>query len=267
MTYIPYAPEMNCMYTLTGPSGVIATFNNSSDANYVGVITELDGLDSSGVRENGDSLVEQDGGWHGNFWYDRRPITLSGTVYGHASATARAAKIDLLRQASNALRSDAVLSWTPSATGSVAMQTWVRRQQPLKISGGWNKDFQLLLVSQYAQLFSSTLYSATPGPASCENHGDYASAPLITIAGPSTNPVTVTNTTTGLLVKYLNTIASGHSVVIDVLNHVATLDGTTDVSGSLDFVNSTWPMVAKGVNTFTLTGGGTLTVQWRDNWA
>jgi hypothetical protein len=39
------------------------------------------------------------------------------------------------------------------------MQTWVRRQQPLRITGAWTKTFQLLLVSQYAPLFSQTSHS------------------------------------------------------------------------------------------------------------
>lgn len=269
MAYIPYSPEIGCKYTLTGPNGVVATFNDSTDTNYVGAITDLSGLDSAGVRENADSLVQQDGGWHGTFYYDRRPITISGTVYGHADALTRTQKIDRMRQATNALAADAVLSWTNNAAGSVAMYTPVRRQQPLKISGGWNKDFQMLLVSQFAPLFSVAAHASASGTsATVENQGDYPARPIITISGSNTSGV-LTNTTTGLKVQMATgyNIASGHSVAIDVLNHTAILDGTTNVSGNINFVASTWPPIVKGNNSFTLTGGGTMVISWHDAWS
>jgi hypothetical protein len=154
MAYVPFAPEIGAKYTLTAGDGTVATFNDASDPNYVGILQDVTGLDSPDVRESGDILVQTDGGWHGNFYYGRRPITLNGTVVSPTDAADRARKLDLLRYVSNAMRADAILSWTNNAAGSVAMQTWVRRQQPLRITGAWTKTFQLLLVSQYAPLFS-----------------------------------------------------------------------------------------------------------------
>lgn len=423
MTYIPFAPEIGAKYTLTGPDGTVAVFNDPTDPNYVGVLSEVTGLDSAPVRESADDLVQTDGGWHGDFWYSRRPITLSGTVYGHSDAASRALRIDRMRTASNAMRGDAILSWQNNAVGSVPMQTWVRRQQPLRISGNWNKDFQMLFVSQFAPLFSQQLHqqtnvnlignpsfetntngwsggttarvafgsaitrvtttaqsgaasaqvvtSTTPanqgidwgsltvvggqeytvsayvkgnaggetlrlvagdatvgtvstnitattsfqrvnltfvpsvsgttgiavinttagvstffvdavqvvagptlppyfdtvGTLVAENHGDYPSYPTLTIVGPSTNPV-VTNTTTGAALHFLSgySVASGHSVAVDTLNHLAILDSATNQTGSLDFVNSTWPTIVRGNNTFSLSGGGSVLLSWRDCW-
>lgn len=161
MAYIPFSPEVGCKYWLTGPDGTIAAFNDPTDPNYVGMLTDVTGLDSADVRESGDVLTDADGGWHGNFWYGRRPITLSGSVFGYAGPDARTARIDLLRRASNAMRDDAILSWQPNALNSLKMRTPVRRQQPLRITGPWIKEFQLQLVSAFAPLFSDTNYVTT----------------------------------------------------------------------------------------------------------
>lgn len=268
MAYVPFAPEFGAKYTITGPDGSVAVFNDPTDANYVGMLTEVTGLDSALIRESADDLVGTDGGWHGSFWYGRRPITMSGIVFGHSDANARAVRLDRMRRAYQALRADALMQWTNTALGAVTMRTWVRAQQPLRISAGWNKEFQMLWVSRFAPLFSDTLHTNTGTPQTNENQGNYGSYPTIRITGPSTNPV-VTNTTTGAVLKFLTgyTVASGHFVDVDTLNHTAMLDGTTSNTGSLDFVNSTWPTLAMGNNTFTLSGGGTLTITWRDCWS
>lgn len=267
MAYVPYAPEIAAKYNIQTPDGTIASFNDPTDGNYCGILSDVTGLDSADVRESADVLVQTDGGWHGNFWYGRRPITISGVCVSPVDAADRAVKLDKIRRATNAMRVDATLTWLNNAAGSVQMQTTVRRQQPVRFTGGWNKNFQIMLVSQFAPLFSSALHVVTGSPQTVENQGDYPSAPIIRITGASTNPV-VTNTTTGLVVKFTAgfTVAVGHYVDIDILNHTLTLDGTTNIDGNLDFVLSTWPALIKGMNTYTLTGGGTLQLTYRDTW-
>lgn len=115
MAYYPRPIEFGAHYSLySAETGVTATFNNPFDPNYVGMLTEVTGLDSPDVRENSEDLVESDGGVHGRFYYGRRPITLSGKVFGHASLAERAYRLDLARRASQALRQDAQLTWLPS---------------------------------------------------------------------------------------------------------------------------------------------------------
>jgi len=273
MAYQPFAPQLGCKYVLLGTDGVTrAVFNDSTDADYVGVLSEITGLDSAEVRESADDLPQADGGWHGQFWYGRRPITMTIQVANVSSNVDRDTKLDKLRRASNALRADATLQWQNNPTTSnPGMQTWVRRQQPLRITGGWVKTIQLALVSQYAPLFSQTAHAsagtASGTPVIVENVGDYASYPVVRVAGPSTNPqVAVTGggtlKTTGL------TIASGHYVDFDCLNHSAVDDTGVSMNRYIDYANITlWPSLAKGNNTFTLTGGGTMTVFWRDAWS
>lgn len=176
MTYIPFSPQTGAKYRLTGPDGTIAVFNDPTDANYVGMLTDVTGLDSANVRESGDDLVQSDGGWHGNFYYGRRPITLTGEVFGHASVDARTARLDRLIRASNAMRGDATLWWQNSDMNAVPMQVLVRRQQPLRISGAWVKNFQLQLVSADAPLFSAVTHQqggANVLAESFENNTDF----------------------------------------------------------------------------------------------
>lgn len=148
----PSGPEFGVKYTLTGPDGTIAVFNEPLDANFVGAITEITGLDSPEVRENAENITGQDGGVHGQFFYGRRPITIAGTMYKVASNTDRNEKATKILGASNALRADATLTWTPA--GGQEQFVKVRRQQPSRITGGWIKDFQLLLVAADPRIYS-----------------------------------------------------------------------------------------------------------------
>jgi hypothetical protein len=112
--YYPYSPQHSAIYTLTSPSGVKAVFNDPFDADYVGMIQEISGLDSADIRESAEDLVEADGGVHGRFYHGRRPITINGKVFGHATQRERDIRLDKIRRASAALREDALLSWVPA---------------------------------------------------------------------------------------------------------------------------------------------------------
>lgn len=270
MAYVPFSPQIGCKYVLTNGT-VRAVFNDVSDADYVGVLSDITGLDSPDVREAAEDLVQADGGSHGQFWFGRRPITMTVQVANNVSALARDTRLDKLIRASNALRSDAILSWQNEPIAStLGMQTWVRRQQPLRISGGWVKTVQLALVSQYAPIFGATAKSSAATASGTgvvvENQGSYVSYPVLRVTGASTNPqVAVTGggtlKTTGL------TIAGGAYIDFDTLTHTATRNDGTSMNRYIDFTNMTaWPTLASGNSTVTLTGGGTLTVFWRDAW-
>ena len=113
MAYQPLATQIGAVYTLTGPDGSVAVFNDPSSPNYVGMLTEVTGLDSAEVRESASDMVEADGGAHGTFYLGRRPVVLNGKVFGHTTEVERSLRLDRARRASLALRGDAVLKWTP----------------------------------------------------------------------------------------------------------------------------------------------------------
>lgn len=209
----PLGVEYGCKYTLTGPDGTIAVFNDSTDPNFVGILSpESSGLDSPEVREDAQDNTEDDGGIHGNFFYGRRPVILQGTILspsgGAPSATQRNELVDKLQRASNAMRGDATLKWKPKgATEEVELK--LRRQQPVRITKGYVKDFQVPLVSATAAIQgaslsslsgvidgSTTTASKTTVPTELKNEaGEFAEAwsPLIALNLANIDSKTVDN--------------------------------------------------------------------------
>lgn len=297
MAYYPISTEFNAVYSLTGPDGSVATFNVPTDPNYVGMLKEITGLDSPDVRESASELVEADGGAHGSFYLGRRPIVMTVAVFGHATLADRTLRIDRARRASAALRGrpgatlpanptylqyaawngDAVLQWKPSdwATRAyIEVFTPVRRQQPFRETGQWVKELQIPLVSEYATIQSVDTVTVAAGVAA-ENRGNYPAFPVVEITGASSNPTvsdgTRTFRTTGLSAG--SALASGEKVKFDFLTHTGVFTSGARAGQSanryIDFSTTQWPFLS-GYNTsqtFTLGGGGTLSVTYRHTWA
>lgn len=113
MAYYPFSPRNGDFYVLQGADGTRVSFNDVSDPDYVGMVTEITGLDSPDVREAFTDLIGADGGSHGDFFFGRRPIALTGSTVSHSSQAIRDLRLSKLRRATNALRSDATLTWKP----------------------------------------------------------------------------------------------------------------------------------------------------------
>lgn len=288
--------EINAKYTLTGPDGTIAVFNDTADPNYVGVLTEITGLDSPDVRESAEDLVEFDGGVHGSFYYGRRPMTLTGIMLNPATVAERNLRQQRLSRASDAMRGDATLTWQPS--GEPQQYVKVRRQQPLRVTGAWQKQFQLAVVASDPRVYSfalSTLTAATADPGASTagrsyphlfnrayaaalplgqllvtNAGTSSTYPIVYINGPGNNPV-ISNFTTGQSL-YLNySLAAGEYLAVDMLNRTVYLNGTASRYGAVDFARSSWWPLLPGVNDLriafdTYLSGSSLRVDWRDAW-
>lgn len=137
--------EYGAVYELVGPNGARAVFNDDKDPDFVGSLSaESSGLDSADVREDAEDATEADGGVHGNFWYGRRPVVLQGQVSA-TSKTERNNRVAKLKLASNAMRDDARLTWQPEGGPEVYLD--LRRQQPVRITKGFVKEFQVPLVA------------------------------------------------------------------------------------------------------------------------
>lgn len=273
MAYQPIATEIGAIYKLTAPSGAVAVFNDPADPNYVGMLTEITGLDSAEVRENATDLVEADGGAHGPFYFGRRPITFTVRVFGHATNAEREARVDRARRAALAMQADAILSWKPSDWASrayIELFTPVRRQQPFRESGAWVKDLQIALVSEFAYIFSTQSKTVATGVAT-ENRGNVPAYPLVRFTGASANP-TITDGTRTFRTTGLN-LAAGEQVEFDMLNHtgkfIAGARNGQSANRYIDFTTTQWPYVSgNGTSqTFAMTGGGTASIVYRDTWA
>jgi hypothetical protein len=279
MAYAPYAPQLGAIYTIESVFGK-AVLNDPTSEDYAGMVKDVTGLDSADVREKAEDKVQSDGGWHGDFFQGRRPITFTVVLFGHSDMTERETRIDRLRRATKVLRdghgaetfgttlggggaggrAHGELSWTNKPEDdNVPMVAYFRRQQPFRVTGPWVKEVQFALVSPFSEIFSQELHSS--GPGTLENRGDEDAYPLITVTGASSN-VTITNTTTGK--KVVLTGASG-TVVINVRDHTA-YQGTTDISDKINWAQTTWPTLPMGMSTWTASGG-TVNIKWRDAWA
>lgn len=184
-----FSPEFGIPFELLGPDGTRVVFNDDSDPDNVGVLTNITGLDSAEVRESAEDLVEFDGGVQGPNWYGQRPVVLEGLIYGHDSRIERAEKLDKIMRASSALRADARLSWTPS--GGVPVFINVRRSQPLRIEGGWNKTFQMSLKAADPRIYSveqHTISGTVEDELVVENAGNATAWPIYQITGEVHEP-------------------------------------------------------------------------------
>lgn len=299
--YVPYSPQIGCKYVLTAPDGTRAVFNDKTDVDYVGDLFDISGLDSAEIRESAADLVAADGGIHGDFYFGRRPITLSARVYNATGPLDRDYRIDKARHVvKQCLRANGVLSWTNNpVVSNLAMRAEVRMQQPLRVTGNWVKDIQLSLVSQFTPLFSDQLQTASAtnlgtAKTGVVNRGDYPAYPILTITGASNLVAGATgiaffNTTTGRVLRLDPSFVLMKSEVVefDLLNHTgvvrtaSTASGAravgTDLSQYIDFDTTTWPTVAPGSNNFqvlaskasgeTQTVLGTYSFTYRHAWA
>lgn len=135
-----------------------AVFNDSTDPDYVGDLNpESSGLDAPEIREDSAERVETDGAIFGDFFSGKRPVILQGTIIAGSQAQ-RNERVGKLRAASNAKISDATLSWEDSAAGKVFIN--LRRQQPIRITKGYVKEFMLAMVAADSRILS---YAVTGG--------------------------------------------------------------------------------------------------------
>lgn len=288
--------QVGTVYTLTGPDGTRAVFNDKNDPDFVGFLDDdngITGLDSPEVRESSDVLVEADGGVHGSFYYGRRPVVLQGWVPPEEPHAFVNERIDRLQRASNAMRGDAELRWTED--GSDERRLLLRRQQPVRVTDRRPKKFQIPLVSARAEIESSQEQTAVVDPGATGfvgftepiveplesvladggqqfivNQGSAPAAPTLSIEGPITNP-RVLNNTTGEELRLLFDLAAGETLVIDFRQRTVLLNGTASRYSAVEFPASTWWALQPGsndvrLNALTAGSGAQVTVGWRHAW-
>lgn len=276
-TSIPTGPEIGAPFVLTGPDGTRAAFNDITDRDYVGMLSDVTGLDAPDIRESADDLVQMDGGIHGNFYYGRRPITLSGMLLNPVSIDDRNRRMTKIMRAARGLRADATLQWTLS--GGQEQFVKVRLQQGPRFEGAWQKTFLVGLVAAdpriYSTIFQTQLIDAVTGTATVTNNGNAPTWPYLVIHGSATNPIAANNST-GEIISLTTVLDANNTITLDTLNRTAILDNpSTDFHDSIYsavvFADTDWWAIQPGDNIIGLEGtsfgsGASLTVQWRDAW-
>jgi hypothetical protein len=115
MAELSQGQQNSAIYWLENAEGRRAVYNDPSDPDYVGPVDDVTGLDSAEVREAATDAVEAHGGFHGNFWSGRRPVTIQSTITPNDAPTiaSREDKLEKLRRSSQALTRDGYLIWFP----------------------------------------------------------------------------------------------------------------------------------------------------------
>lgn len=291
-------PQYGVPYELKGPDGSIAVFNDDTSPYYSGILIpdECSGLDSAEGRDNAVDRTEMDGMVQGDQFYSKRAVVLTG-VMPATSTTARNEMEARIKRASNAMRADATLVWTPD--GGEAMFTNLRRAsgRGLQISGGWLKKFQLSFTAADPRLYSTALYtsSVTPAPAIeagrgydkvydyaygaatptgtlfLTNQGDGESPPVMRIYGPGKNPSLINNTT-GQSLNFIFTLNSNEEYLeIDFFSRTVKLNGEVNRYSALQFSTSEWWYLQPDQNEVRIgysefSAGAKLQVFYRDAW-
>jgi len=87
--------------------------------------------------------------------------------------------------------------------------------------------------------------------------------PVLTITGETENPI-LTNVTTGTIFQYNGTITASQTLVIDMMNQTATLNGTSVIGN----VTGDWVYFAPGNNRVSYTAGNAnapdATIEWQE---
>jgi hypothetical protein len=275
--------EQGAIYTLTGPTGVRAVFNDPTDRDFVGWLNAPpSGLDGANTRAGSEDIPEGDGAIPANGYLGARPWTLSGIVDVEprlpgeellVEAVYINQRIERIKDAARALRDDATLTW--SAQGGAPVMLRARRSQRPVFSDRWPKTFLISMESADPRIVSQivNVAAATGGAAiTARNNGTWGALPIITLRDTWTNPI-VASATTGEDLRLTGngglSMTSGDILVLDAAARTVTLNGTVNRYDRLAFPTSEWFEIVPGDNALSASGGGSgasWQVAWRDTW-
>ena len=282
--------ELGVPYYVYNPSqAAYFALNSPTDPKFCGYVTDVTGLDDAGVRENAQVVVAGDGGYHGPFWRDRRPWTISGIVMPIFPLISRDASQELMEGIfGQAMQSDGFLTWTPA--DGVQRMLKFRKQQPFRIATGQakaEKTFQMAAVTADFRVISWARHviSVSGGGVPLNltgavNLGNATASPVIIVTGPAAGTVRIVNTINNKQITMVPgyNIGAGVVLTIDIMNSAYPSVVDTAVGnqyGAIDPLNTDWSIgvepTTSGTNIFALYATGTsaatsLQVQWRDSW-
>lgn len=294
--------EISIAYALVGPDGTRAVVGNCDEAiadpDFVGFLDAENGvsglLDTADVRESISDLIEADGAVQGPNYLGRRSGTLQGIFMPDGTMDAVNAAEARLRRATRALRTDGVLSWTPTGESGARMLRF-RRQGRVATTGRRPKAWQVALASVDPFVLSADEQSVVLDPATTPgeigiadpildpidspldvvgqtyvvNQGNAPTWPRFRITGPITNPVLL-NFSTGESIRFVATLTAAD--VMDVYPQFGAIAmNGADAYGALDFLASNWWQLRPGSNDIRILpsaygAGALVSVYWRHAW-
>lgn len=256
-------------------------------------IEKVSGLDNAPYRETTRDHEGADGGFMDAEFEKGRELILEGTVYGNVSTVET--YLDSLK--SNYAPVTTPIPFVFKAPGTVERLLFVK---PRGCRYSWEAarrigatPIQFLMFAEDPRIYASSISSvvtsfggdaglgfafsfafninfgggATPGGTNVTNDGNRPTPVEFIITGPVTSPV-ITNTTSGHVMAFNITLATGETLTINTRDRTVYLNGNVNRRNLM--TNADWFMLEPGVNFIGYGGlvgtGSTLTITYRSAW-
>ena len=273
---------------------MIVTLNGyeiNTTAHGVWLDTEIDGLDLPDIRTSSGNYAGRNGGYIGGQFYSARSISLQGAVVSSDVAT-----VEAVRQAFQSAIAgfDVTMTILTNAGASYVIYAQLVDFDMPTPRDLFHHDWKLELQAPDPTIYDNTsggalsasiarvvsggysypvtypvTYAAGTPPTTVTNGGTIEVYPVVTLNNIMTNPVVANLTTNQLFGLSPLTTSVGDKVVIDMLQHTVTLNGSS-IFGLRTPSSEWWPLDV-GSNTISLTtssGSDTVTgsVSWRSGY-
>lgn len=286
---MPYTPGQALGEGLLADLGPIP-LGRVDSAGVAWRLQDLQGWDSPEIRADVQQRSADHGAWGAPVYAGERPITLAGTVIAPDWPTLDAAREQLLAAASLTDTTIVVYEATPKqalarrsgkplwayTTSSIATYSVLMTAQDPRRYAVNQQSVQLKLPSVSGGLtFPITFPISFPatvvmGDSQATNAGQFETRPIITLAGPVSQPqVTVTGPDgTAATLLYGGDIAAGDWLVLDCDAHTVYYNGTANRRALL---TGSWPVLQPGTSGLSFRAGAysataTCTVTFRSAW-
>jgi hypothetical protein len=264
----PYGLEVQFTYnnlTMNANKFNHTAFAAAGGAYY---IDEIGGLDDADIRSGAEARPDSDGENPLNSYYGGKTITLSGWILAQNMYQLRIFQQNLREAFGLNLITELPLTMS---TGIAANDIFLncRKNSPLQmreakrttVAQHARREFMISLRASYPFWQSSTQASvaSATNPAnlatiSTPNNGNYYAWPVITIHGPFSAGLQITNTN-GRFIKLDTALLSTNTLVIDTRRRTV-LDSQNANANRYTYLDptTTWPYLDPGAQNFTLSG-------------
>lgn len=281
---VPYGLEVQLSYNGVTLNANTGSTTSGAYSTYMYMVKDISGLDDADIRVGTEDLPA----WHGEVatpgFYGGRTVTISGKIIAKNSYQLRVAQQNLREAFGQNFTEKSLVFLTGDATnGDVYLNC--RKSEKLQMresvtSVTPTRDFLITLRASDPRFLSVASPTANSGtnPAnstniSCTNNGNWSAYPTITVHGPFSANLIITNTTTGVFTKLDTSLLSTNTMIIDTAARTVrdSQNGNVLRYSYLDPA-SLWPTLEPGAQNIQLTGvaGGTsasiVTVTWKHAW-
>lgn len=278
--------------------GDLALITSNQPVNNILLQTPIEGLDSPEVRSNYTPKPGEDGGRMSSLLYDKRPISLKGTVWGNNATEFEAARKAIFRACainrdSNGYPQATRIAYTTMAGNAYFVDGFFDRPIIDYDDTPNVAEFFVNMTAVDPFIYGATQVSSglitrpsgggfvlpvvlpivsagsTGGRVNLINDGDAYSLPMIELIGPLTNPY-ILNQTTGKSMQLNYTIPAGSTVTIDMAQKIILLNGNSPLISAKESASDWWGLRPDSnlitFNTGSTSDTGTMEITFYPAW-